>query len=308
MIHFLYKLKRGDIIKQFTTSDRLKQIMRERNLKQVDILNMARPHCKEHNVKLNKSDLSQYISGRSDPKQDKLTILGMALNVNPVWLMGFDVPIAPISYDDTPPSVDRCGNRRPNNLDTRSSEEKFYDQVRRNMKYLRENVLHMTIEDFSMHFIMTSEMYRKVENGEVDFNTLAVSDITDKYNVNYNWLMFSQLPIFEKVSPSRLDELSKEYALGDKSILLLEKFLNFDNSRREMLSKTLLEMFDVIKVTPAYVEQIVPVEAPKDIVVYTAARSTNNQEPEHKTLTPEEYNELNDKLKKAPKVESEEDL
>ena len=74
------------------TSMRLKEIMAERNLKQIDIIKLAQPYSEKYNIKLNKSDISQYISGKSEPGQDKLFILGMALNVNESWLMGFDVP------------------------------------------------------------------------------------------------------------------------------------------------------------------------------------------------------------------------
>ena len=76
-----------------STSNRLKQLMNDRNLKQIDILNKAQPYCIKYGVKLGKSDLSQYISGRNNPSQKKLTILGLALNVNEAWLMGFDVPM-----------------------------------------------------------------------------------------------------------------------------------------------------------------------------------------------------------------------
>lgn len=79
-------------MKKITTSERLKQIMLERDLKQVDILNLCAPFCKKYSVKLGKNDLSQYVSGKVTPGQDKLTILGMALNVDEVWLMGYDVP------------------------------------------------------------------------------------------------------------------------------------------------------------------------------------------------------------------------
>lgn len=78
-------------MKKYSTSYRLKQIMSERNLKQVDILNMAKPFCEAYGVKLNKNDLSQYVSGKVEPGQHKLFILGLALNVNEAWLMGFDV-------------------------------------------------------------------------------------------------------------------------------------------------------------------------------------------------------------------------
>lgn len=78
-------------MKKTNTSDRLKQIMNERNLKQVDILNLSLPICAKYNVKMNKSDISQYVSGKVEPSQEKLVVLGLALNVTEAWLMGFDV-------------------------------------------------------------------------------------------------------------------------------------------------------------------------------------------------------------------------
>lgn len=74
------------------TSTRLKQIMEERNLRQVDLLEMVKPFCEKYNVKINKSDISQYLSGKVKPGQEKLSMLGMALNINETWLMGYDVP------------------------------------------------------------------------------------------------------------------------------------------------------------------------------------------------------------------------
>ena len=75
-----------------TTAERLKQIMRERGLRQVDVLELTKPYSERFLVKINKSDLSQYVSGKTTPGQWKLTILGLALNVNEGWLMGLDVP------------------------------------------------------------------------------------------------------------------------------------------------------------------------------------------------------------------------
>lgn len=78
------------------TAKRLKEIMEERNLKQIDILNLAQPICEKFNTKLSKSDLSQYVSGRVEPGQDKLSILSLALNVSEAWLMGYEVPRTPV--------------------------------------------------------------------------------------------------------------------------------------------------------------------------------------------------------------------
>ena len=75
------------------TAARLKNIMSARNLRQVDILEMAKPYCEKYKVKMNKSDISQYCSGKVEPHQEKLFVLGKALNVSEAWLMGFDVPM-----------------------------------------------------------------------------------------------------------------------------------------------------------------------------------------------------------------------
>jgi transcriptional regulator with XRE-family HTH domain len=80
-------------MKKYTTGERLKQIMAERHMTQADILKAAEPFCKQYNVKLYKSNLSQYINGHFEPSQDKLYILGQALNVSEAWLMGCDVPM-----------------------------------------------------------------------------------------------------------------------------------------------------------------------------------------------------------------------
>lgn len=89
-------------MKKQTTSNRLKQIMSERNLRQVDILEMCKPYCKKYDIKLGRNDLSQYVTGKVEPGQKKLTVLGMALNVSEAWLMGFDVPMERMAFKDVP--------------------------------------------------------------------------------------------------------------------------------------------------------------------------------------------------------------
>ncbi len=60
-------------MKKYTTSYRLKQIMSDLNLKQVDILNLAAPYSKKYGIKLNKNDLSQYVSGKVEPDKINYT-------------------------------------------------------------------------------------------------------------------------------------------------------------------------------------------------------------------------------------------
>lgn len=86
-----------------TTASRLRQVMSERNLKQVDVISLSKVHQKELGVKLGKSALSQYINGKSTPDQEKLVLLARTLGVSEAWLMGYDVPMVnnqqPSSHD-----------------------------------------------------------------------------------------------------------------------------------------------------------------------------------------------------------------
>lgn len=73
------------------TAERLNAILKDRHIKQVDIINAAKPFCEKYGIKLTKTDLSQYVSGKVEPGQEKLSILSLALNVSEAWLMGYDV-------------------------------------------------------------------------------------------------------------------------------------------------------------------------------------------------------------------------
>ena len=80
-------------MKTYSTSQRLKQIMNARGMRQVEILSAAKPYCQKYGVRLGKNALSQYVNGKVEPGQEKLTILGLALGVSEAWLMGYDVPM-----------------------------------------------------------------------------------------------------------------------------------------------------------------------------------------------------------------------
>lgn len=101
-------------MKRENTATRLKSIMNERNLRQVDILEKCKPFCEQLGIKLGRNDLSQYISGKVEPRQDKLTVLGHALNVSEAWLMGYDVPVERsenIKVTEKPPQIITFFNR-----------------------------------------------------------------------------------------------------------------------------------------------------------------------------------------------------
>ena len=75
------------------TSERLRQLMQDRNLRQADILEKVLPFCEQYGIRMNRSDISQYLSGKVVPSQRKLSVLSKALNVQEPWLIGYDVPM-----------------------------------------------------------------------------------------------------------------------------------------------------------------------------------------------------------------------
>lgn len=85
-----------------STSKRLIQIMSERNLRQVDILEMSKPYQLELGVKMGRSALSQYVTGKSKPDDKKLTLLSKTLNVSETWLMGYDVEMTRTDNNSRP--------------------------------------------------------------------------------------------------------------------------------------------------------------------------------------------------------------
>ena len=76
-------------MKKKTTAERLREIMGVRGLKQIDILELCAPICEREGIQLRKNDISQYVSGKVTPRQDKLSVLAEALGVSEVWLMGY---------------------------------------------------------------------------------------------------------------------------------------------------------------------------------------------------------------------------
>lgn len=63
---------------------RIRQGMELRGMKAVDLVQATG---------IGKSAISQYISGKYEPKQVAIHKIAKALNVSEAWLMGYDVPI-----------------------------------------------------------------------------------------------------------------------------------------------------------------------------------------------------------------------
>ncbi|MGO2981058.1 MAG: XRE family transcriptional regulator [Leuconostoc mesenteroides] len=65
--------------------NRLKQAMEYRNVKPAELSKLTN---------IGKSSISQWLSGKYSAKQDKIFVIAKALNVNPSWLIGANVPMS----------------------------------------------------------------------------------------------------------------------------------------------------------------------------------------------------------------------
>ncbi len=73
-------------------AERLKLAMKEKNYKQVDVILLANRIGEASGIRIGKSHMSQYCSGKTVPRADILGVLARALEVSERWLQGEDVP------------------------------------------------------------------------------------------------------------------------------------------------------------------------------------------------------------------------
>lgn len=66
------------------SQQRIKELMNYYNINQTEL-------CKRTGIQ--KSALSNYLNGDREPRQKQVSLLADPFNVNPAWLMGYDVPM-----------------------------------------------------------------------------------------------------------------------------------------------------------------------------------------------------------------------
>ena len=70
-------------VKNSTTSIRLQEIMKKKDIKQADLARLTG---------VSRGAVSNYVLGRYEPKSDIINKFAKALNCSEMWLWGYDVP------------------------------------------------------------------------------------------------------------------------------------------------------------------------------------------------------------------------
>ena len=90
-------------------AERLRNAMNSRGLKQVDLV-----HAAEHRgVKMGKSHISQYVAGKTMPREDVLEFLASELDVDMNWLRGEE---STTQLNSDAPTASRTANTPPHRL------------------------------------------------------------------------------------------------------------------------------------------------------------------------------------------------
>lgn len=74
----------GSIKLEESIAKRIQKAMDIRGMKQVDLV---------EKTGISKGSIHQYVTGYVEPKSDRIHLIANALDVNPVWLIGVDVPM-----------------------------------------------------------------------------------------------------------------------------------------------------------------------------------------------------------------------
>ena len=197
-------------MKKENTATRLKQIMSDTGLRQVDILAKTMPYCKKYDVKMNKSDLSQYCSGKTEPNQDKLFVLSLALNVNEAWLMGYDVPMERNNYEDQ-------------NLLKRDAILQEIEHILKLEKYT------LCCEDYDSDYFLIKNQYGQTISGFYDYELLTKYEALQKKGKVTAQLLISSNAVFLKY----LESLGYHIYINDSKRKLLLTLKNSETIHLE---------------------------------------------------------------------------
>lgn len=241
-------------MKKYTTAQRLKEIMNAKNIKQIDILNKVQPICEKWGVKMGSNDLSQYVTGKVEPSQKKLSVLAEALDTNEVWLMGYDVPMTKelsandflCSTEQYSPEIINCEVFANYNSLTQLSVKtgipsteirKIIDGENKipkpmHLKKIADALEQDVTEYFNGYgYIESSELENDLYNSGIRF-LLNEQDRNDLCSILREvWQEEDENITVKKIYSSLFDSEKEDFSYNDlKSILKSDNALQFDNA------------------------------------------------------------------------------
>ena len=139
-------------------AERLKKAMEQKNMKQIDLVKKAA----EQGVKLGKSHVSQYLSGKTTPRSEILNFLATTLGVETEWLKGTDVSVDTLKKETNEAGI--------------QMENMKFDYNYNNMKEnTRETVEEVQVREFKKSSKLNNVLY-DVKKNRKDEMFLAITE------------------------------------------------------------------------------------------------------------------------------------
>ena len=136
------------------------------------------------------------------------------------------------------------------NTEFSSSEE--FKNIATRITYLRNNILHMTQNEFSSALKISQTYLSLIESGKKAVSKATIENVLLTFNVNMEWLMFgigsddeiflnhtSKESILRSMPDSSLDELQKTYQLTHNELHFVQWFVTLPSKEREMFLSSL---------------------------------------------------------------------
>lgn len=167
-------------MKKENSQIRLKKLMEDRGLRQVDILEKSKPFQDKLGIKMSKTHLSNYINGKSNPDQQKLILLSQTLGVSEPWLMGYDVPMI-------------------ESIESENNSETIEKTVTV-MKKLEEPRQKIVLDTASSQLEEQEEQKSKIVSIKNEQEKFDLADLVDDSKVDWDkWVSFDGRPLTDDV-------------------------------------------------------------------------------------------------------------
>lgn len=103
--------------------------------------------------------------------------------------------------------------------------------------------------EFSKRINIAQSSYSQFENGQRELRDIHISQICSTFNVNEEWLRTGKGEMFNQPKKNLVDDLVREYDLGESGRDMLSIFVSLPKKRRELF----MEFFNEF-VAPEYLK------------------------------------------------------
>lgn len=144
------------------------------------------------------------------------------------------------------------------------------------IKYLRKDVLGMTMEEFGEKVGLSKAAISQIESGKSGLSDVAVKAICNEYNINEAWLRTGEGEMKVEQPEDEIDAVIKKYDLSEEVRVMLEQFVKLRSDHQEIIADYIESVAASLRGdTPA--ASATPTQKP-------AARSASSQKPAARTV------------------------